>query len=182
MPPSPVRVMTMMARGGSWGCITVPFPPRRPPTRSWPTPRITRSATPNGGGANHSASQQKSGSFTQKNAKSKERQAEVMQFNELEPHGLPESDLSQIEAFDQGLTSDPGCWTQPVEFSEPERKFDTKRPTGTTPGLKGCTKRTAKSLGSTRRPVSRGAGYTGPAWWAGWDPRQRADIEGNSHG
>src|SRR5258707_2284850 len=49
-----------------------------------------------------------------------------MQFNELEPHELPESDLSQIEAFDQGLTSDPGCWAQPVEFSEPERKFDTE--------------------------------------------------------
>src|SRR5260370_39204375 len=99
MPPSAGRLMTIMARCGSWGCITVPFPRRRPPTRSWPTPRITRSATPNGGGANHSASQQKSGSYTQKNATSKERQAEVMQFKEHEPHEQPESDLSQIDAF-----------------------------------------------------------------------------------
>src|SRR5258708_14021415 len=121
-----VLLMTGGGRCGPWGGMTAPFPGKRPPARSWPARRTTPVARRNGGGANHSASQQKSGTFTQKNATSKERQAEVMQFNEFEPHELPESDLSQIKAFDQGLTSDPGCRAQPAEFSQPERKFDTE--------------------------------------------------------
>ena len=102
-----------------------------------------------------------------------------MQFNDFEPHELPESDLSQIEAFDQGLTSDPGCWTQPVEFSEPERKFDTEEADRYDAWVEGIYEAHCKEPGLTRRPVSRGRAYTGPAWRAGWDPGQQAEMEGN---
>jgi len=47
-------------------------------------------------------------------------------YREYEPAPPPESDLSQIEAYDRGLTSDPGCWTQPVELRKPEREFDSE--------------------------------------------------------
>jgi len=52
----------------------------------------------------------------------------VSTYRDYEPEPVPESDLSQIEAYDRRLTSDPGCWTQPVEprVPEPEVEFDTE--------------------------------------------------------
>src|SRR5258708_17076030 len=100
MPTSPVLLMTSTGRCGTSGCMTAPFPRKRPPARSWPARRTTPVARRNGGGANHSASQQKSGTFSQMKATSIERHAEIYQFNVLEPQELPQSELSQLTHLD----------------------------------------------------------------------------------
>jgi len=87
-------------------------------------------------------------------------------YREYEPRTPPESDLSQIEAYDRGLTNDPGCWTQPVELREPERNEEAERYDAWVDGLYEAH---CKELGldpDTGEPPR----FAGPTWWTEWEP------------
>lgn len=92
-------------------------------------------------------------------------------YRDYEPEPVPESDLSQIEAYDRRLTSDPGCWTQPVEprVPEPEVEFDTEEADRYEAWVDGPYEDHCRELGldpDTGEPPR----YAGPAWLADWEP------------
>lgn len=83
-------------------------------------------------------------------------------YRAYEP-GPPGEDLSQIEAYDRGLTNDPGAWTQPVEFDGPELDPYTD-------WMEGLYERSCREAGIDPGTGAPGLGYAGPTWLAELDP------------
>ena len=73
----------------------------------------------------------------------------------------------------------PGCRAQPVEFSEPERTSATEEADRYDAWVEGIYEAHCKEPGLNPETGEPGAGYTGPAWRAEWDPGQQAEMEGN---
>ncbi len=92
-----------------------------------------------------------------------------MAYKDFEPPEPQASDLIQIEAYDRGLTSDPGCWTQSVEFREREKNIDTEEADRYDAWLDALYEAHCKELGLNPETGEPGESYTGPTWWAEWD-------------
>ena len=73
----------------------------------------------------------------------------------------------------------PAAGTQPVEFSEPERKFDTEEADRYDAWVEGMYEAHCKELGLNLETGEPGSGYTSSTWDAEWDPEQQAEMEGN---